>query len=170
MSGVLARVRRPGVAPGLPLLQVGCGAQGEAVREILWIVIGALSAYIVWQLWRVKILRKAERTYWDPPREPFQTTLDTSALRQEVAGLREELSQQRSALMALSQANDALQEQVTTLAAAQGVSPEYNEALVCARRGLDAGAIAERCSISVAEAELIRSLAERQGQADEEPR
>lgn len=41
-----------------------------------------------------------------------------------------------------------------------GGSPEYDEALVFARRGLDVEAIAERCGITVAEAALVRALAQ----------
>lgn len=140
------------------------------MREILWIVIGALVAYIVWQLWRAASLREPEQDVQPVSETGFQAALDVSALRQEIDVLHEELAQQRSALIALSQSNDSLREQVEVLGATQGVSPEYNEALVCARRGLDADSIAERCSISVAEAELIRSLAERQDSRNEEVR
>lgn len=133
------------------------------MREVLWIVIGALTAYIAWQLWRAWSLRRAGAA----DGSPFRTAFDASALRQEIDALREELAQQRATLIALSQTHDALREQIESLGTTQGVSPEYNEALVCARRGLDAEAIAERCGISVAEAELVRSLAERQGKADD---
>lgn len=134
------------------------------MREVLWIVIGALTAYIAWQLWRAWSLRRAGAADGS---SPFRAAFDASALRQEIDMLREELAQQRATLVALSQTHDALREQIESLGTHQGVSPEYNEALVCARRGLDAEAIAERCGISVAEAELVRSLAERQGRADD---
>ncbi|THF63180.1 DUF2802 domain-containing protein [Pseudothauera nasutitermitis] len=60
-----------------------------------------------------------------------------------------------------------LREQLEANLSGQGVSPEYDEALVFARRGLDAEAIAERCGITVAEAELVRSMTQRgAGQED----
>ena len=89
-------------------------------------------------------------------------------LELELRQLRRELELQRSDTAALRQMVDELGRTVHALrtpAAApltppvrQG-SPEYDEALVYARRGLDVEAIAERCGITVAEAELVRSLA-----------
>lgn len=135
------------------------------MREVLWVAIGALSAYVVYQLWRAFALSRGTSG-----QVPFQAALDASALRHEIDGLRDELSLQRATVVTLSQSLDLLREQVESIGVAQGISPEYNEALVCARRGLDVEAIAERCGISVAEAELVRSLAERQGNADEPER
>jgi hypothetical protein len=127
------------------------------VRELLWVLIGVLSAYVAYQLWRYVVLRR------EPVAEtPFQAALDFSSVRHEIDALREDLSRQRAALTGLSQGLEGLREQLESVTAAQGISPEYNEALVCARRGLDVEAIAERCGISVAEAELVRSLADRQ--------
>lgn len=135
------------------------------MREVLWVLIGALSGYVLYQLWRYVVLRR------EPGADvPFQAALDASSLRHEIDALREDLAHQRSTLVALSQALDGLKEQIESVSVAQGISPEYNEALVCARRGLGVEAIAERCGISVAEAELVRSLAERQGESDDEPR
>ena len=143
------------------------------MRELLWVLIGALFIYILYQLNRARLLR-AGMSYYDgydsaeapAPAPAFEAALDSSAWRQEVDALRDELGQQRDALAALSQHVEALREQLEAVSAAQGISPEYNEALVCARRGLDVEAIAERCGISVAEAELVRSMAERQGDDD----
>jgi hypothetical protein len=135
------------------------------VRELLWVLIGALTVYVLHQLWRYARLRREAGG-----EVPFQATLDATSLRHEIDALREDLAQQRATLVALSQSLDGLKEQIESVSVAQGISPEYNEALVCARRGLDVEAIAERCGISVAEAELVRSLAERQGDADEPAR
>ncbi|MDV7391215.1 DUF2802 domain-containing protein, partial [Arthrospira platensis SPKY1] len=44
-----------------------------------------------------------------------------------------------------------------------GSSPEYSEALVLARQGLNAGMIAERCGITRAEAELVLVVAKGAG-------
>jgi hypothetical protein len=55
----------------------------------------------------------------------------------------------------------ALKAQLEAAAVSQSISPEYNEALVFARRGLDVDTIAERCGISRSEAELVHALAQR---------
>lgn len=87
----------------------------------------------------------------------------------EVRQLRRELEQQGSALAELRRELDAIREQLRArtdqaevAVVPHGASPEYNEALVFARRGLDAETIAERCGITVAEAELVQSLARSQ--------
>ncbi|MDP5241066.1 DUF2802 domain-containing protein [Uliginosibacterium sp. 31-16] len=76
-----------------------------------------------------------------------------------------EMRQTRVLLDELRADHDALQaeladlkEQISDLRAAAQVSPLYGEAMALARRGYDVQAIAERCDISVAEAELVRSL------------
>lgn len=69
----------------------------------------------------------------------FRSTMETEVqqLRSEVAGLREELK---------------------LVKAARRVSPQYNEAMMLAQRGIDAAGIAEQCGISVGEAELVLAL------------
>lgn len=52
----------------------------------------------------------------------------------------------------------ALREEVADLKAAQRVSPQYADAMALAQRGLGARDIADRCEISLAEAELVLSL------------
>jgi len=85
----------------------------------------------------------------------------TDRLQREVDQLRSEVARQRDRVSTLERSLQALREQLESSQTMQGVSPEYNEALVCARRGLNVSAIAERCGISMAEAELVKSLAER---------
>ncbi len=92
--------------------------------------------------------------------DDFQSMLEVQRMRQDIARLEAEVSAQNDRVAALEASVVALREQVESALAGQGVSPEYNEALVFARRGLDVDAIAERCGISVAEAELVRSLAQ----------
>lgn len=146
------------------------------MRELMWVVIGVLFVYVLYQLYRARTLR-AGTSYYDGFDEadepaaastsaPFEAALDHSAWRHEADALRAEIEQQRGSIAGLTQAVEALREQLESVSAAQGISPEYNEALVCARRGLDVEAIAERCGISVAEAELVRSMSERQGGDD----
>lgn len=76
--------------------------------------------------------------------EMRQTRHHVDALAQEIESLKQELVQ--------------LRQELTDMRAASRVSPQYGEAVSLARRGLDAQAIAERCGISVSEAELVRSL------------
>ena len=85
----------------------------------------------------------------------------TDRFQREVDQLRSEVARQRDRVSTLERTLQALREQIESTQTMQGVSPEYNEALVCARRGLNVPAIAERCGISMAEAELVKSLAER---------
>lgn len=90
----------------------------------------------------------------------FEHTLEIHQLRREVDALREDLAEQRAETQRVQEALVGLREQLESAVLSQGISPEYNEALVLARRGLDVSDIAERCDISVAEAELVRALAQ----------
>lgn len=101
-----------------------------------------------------------------PPAEGFQLELEVRQLRRDIVQLRNELAEQRRDAQRQAEAMQALKEHVDSTLASQGISPEYNEALVFARRGMDVDVIAERCGISVAEAELVHSLA--QGRASKE--
>lgn len=85
-----------------------------------------------------------------------------------------ELRQLRQMLDAQRVENDALRDDLETLRAEVGqlrqrlenmprtpvhVAPQYGEAVGLARSGLDSLTIAERCGISVSEAQLVRALA-----------
>lgn len=52
----------------------------------------------------------------------------------------------------------ALREELDAHAASVASSPEYSEAMVLAAQGLNAEMIAERCGITLAEAELVLAL------------
>ncbi len=93
-----------------------------------------------------------------PAPEAFQLELDNRRLRSELAALQALSEQQQSEIR-------ALQSELEALSALQqpGSSPEYSEALVLAAQGLGADAIAARCGISVAEAELVLSLSSGRG-------
>lgn len=129
------------------------------MHDLLWLVVGMLSAYILWQLGRYVTLRR--RPTADPMltsvSPSFQNALETSALRRELDELRETIAQQQAAQDHLSRSVEGLREQIGALATPRAAR-EYEEALICARRGLGVETIAERCGISVAEAELVRSL------------
>ncbi|MCX7170695.1 MAG: DUF2802 domain-containing protein [Proteobacteria bacterium] len=51
-----------------------------------------------------------------------------------------------------------LKENMAQLKAARRVSPQYNEAMQLAQRGMAARDIADECGISLGEAELVLSL------------
>lgn len=98
----------------------------------------------------------------NPAPDAFQQELDVRQLRRELEQQRTELADLRRTLDELREEVRTRKEQAGAGLAPRGASPEYNEALVFARRGLDAEAIAERCGITVAEAELVQSLARSQ--------
>ena len=81
------------------------------------------------------------------------------ALEQEVSQLREEVDAIRGELAALR--GDMLHE-LAHLRASQTVSPIYGDAMQMAVSGYDPAAIAERCGIARAEAELVVALAKSQ--------
>jgi hypothetical protein len=96
----------------------------------------------------------------EPGVEAFQLALEVQRLRHELARVQGDFISQREQVARLEEGLVLLRGQLESTVASQGVSPEYNEALVFARRGLAVDTIAERCGISVAEAELVRSLAQ----------
>lgn len=99
--------------------------------------------------------------------EAFQLELELKQLRRELEQQRAEMAALRERLDATEAALHVQKENVEASLARQGVSPEYNEALLYAQRGLDVELIAERCGITVAEAQLVRSLARREAGLDD---
>lgn len=97
-------------------------------------------------------------TYGGTAAQPADDRL-TEELVREVAQLRDEVDVMRGELAALRE--DMLQE-MGHLRAAQTVSPIYGDAVQMAAAGYDAAAIAERCGIARAEAELVVALARSQ--------
>lgn len=82
-----------------------------------------------------------------------------SALEQEVSQLRDEVDAIRGELAAL---RSDMQHELAHLRASQTVSPIYGDAMQMAISGYDPAAIAERCGIARAEAELVVALAKSQ--------
>ncbi len=80
-------------------------------------------------------------------------------LTQELEQLREEVDAMRGELAAL---REDMQQSLGHLRATQTVSPIYGDAMQLAASGYDAVAIAERCGIARAEAELVVALAKNQ--------
>lgn len=81
----------------------------------------------------------------------FDALLEVRQMHTVVAELRARLDKQELEI-------GSFKEALAELRAASQVSPLYGEAVALARRGYDTEAIAERCGISVAEAEMVRSL------------
>ncbi|MBL8484483.1 MAG: DUF2802 domain-containing protein [Rhodocyclaceae bacterium] len=119
--------------------------------------IAALAAVVVLALYLgYSLYRLSQGALRTPPQAPpppaAELTERIEALARDVAELRE--------LVAASQQNCAdLADQIERLRPLQGVAPQYAEALVLARQGIEAEQIAERCGVAVAEAELLLALA-----------
>lgn len=93
-----------------------------------------------------------------PPPERFPLELENQRLRRELAALQAASVRQQDEIRAL-QARLASAD----IAESPNTSPEYREALALAEQGQGADAIAARCGITVAEAELLTSLASGRG-------
>lgn len=96
-----------------------------------------------------------------PPVEPLREAGDDvrSSLEQELAQLRDEVDAIRGELAAL---RGDMHQELASLRASQTVSPIYGDAMQLAVSGYDAAAIAERCGIARAEADLVVALAKSQ--------
>ncbi len=96
----------------------------------------------------------------EPGPEAFQRELEAGQLRRELASLQATVDAQRHEISDLHGELQRLREQLERAEAAQtSSSPEYSEALALARHGMGADVIAARCGITVAEAELVLSIA-----------
>lgn len=82
-----------------------------------------------------------------------------NSLEQELGQLRDELDAVRGELAAL---RADMHQELASLRASQTVSPIYGDAMQLAVSGYDAAAIAERCGIARAEADLVVALAKSQ--------
>jgi len=97
--------------------------------------------------------RGVESASAPPVEDSFALALEVRQLRRDIAQLRDELDAQRNEVSAMREIMASQTQQIEAARAAQRVSPIYGEALALAQRGMAADVIAERCSISVAEAE-----------------
>jgi hypothetical protein len=98
---------------------------------------------------------------WPHTDAEFASHLRSSAAELDLKHLRGDLARMRDELSALSDELADLRKEMDALRAARHVSPLYGEAIVLAQQGLDARAIAERCQISIGEAELVLALSRR---------
>lgn len=169
----------------MPALELGGITLG--VREGVIALIALVAIYMLFVLLRMRHLRNrpleippslapvlsAEDAAESAPAEPdgsdaanwetappgLAENVLRSALEQEVSQLRDEVDAIRGELAALR--GDMLQE-LAHLRASQTVSPIYGDAMQMAVSGYDPAAIAERCGIARAEAELVVALAKSQ--------
>lgn len=100
------------------------------------------------------------------PSNSFSIELELQRLRIEVSALREQVETQRKEIEALrpnreNPAGTRIEPIIPSAAQEPDTSPEYDEALALARRGIMADVIASRCGITRAEADLVSSLAAR---------
>lgn len=95
-----------------------------------------------------------------PPAPPavsapsFGAELERSQLERDVRQLRDEVT--------------ALRRELDEMKAASRVSPQYSDAMALVQRGMTAQDVADRCSISLAEAELVWALARNPQDFEEE--
>ena len=116
-------------------------------KEALFAVVVILALYVGFALLRLIKPRTAAM----PPAAP----VDDAPLR----GLQTEMIGVRAQLDALQAGFDALTSEIEQIKAARAVSPQYNDALSLAQKGMRPEDIAETCGISVGEADLVCALA-----------
>lgn len=102
----------------------------------------------------------AHEPQWHEPPAVFAEEQLVRALEAQVDALRDEVDTLRGEVSLL---REELQARVAQMHSAQQVSPLYSDAMLLAQAGHGADAVAERCGISRAEAELVVSLAKHRG-------
>jgi DNA-directed RNA polymerase specialized sigma24 family protein len=107
------------------------------------VLLGVYSGIVIIRLSRLSRPKPPEPAWKKDPTEFGQQVLK-NGIDAELAELRREVA--------------ALKEKVSLLEAARNVSPQYGEAVTLAQQGMAAREIAERCGISVAEAEMVHAL------------
>lgn len=116
-------------------------------KEALFAAVVILAVYVGFGLLR---LIKPKSVVPPPP-----APTDDAPLR----GLQTEMLGVRAQLDALQASVDALKSEVDQIKAARAVSPQYNDALSLAQKGMRPADIAEACGISIGEADLVCALA-----------
>lgn len=123
-------------------------------REALFAVVVILAAYVGFAL-----LRLVKPRSQSPPPLP----IDEAPIR----GLQTEMLGLQAQLEDLQAGYQVLKGEIEQIKAARAVSPQYNEALALAQKGMRPPDIAEACGISIGEADLVCALARgrREGEA-----
>jgi len=152
------------------------------LREGVIVLIALVAAYMLFVLIRMLLIRNrpalAEKAIpplahgdepaaemaevdesWAQASEELAEDALRSGLEQELAQMRDEVDAIRGELAAL---RDDMHQELAHLRAGQTVSPIYGDAMQMAVSGYDPAAIAERCGIARAEAELVVALAKSQ--------
>lgn len=111
------------------------------------VLLGVYSGIVIIRLSRMSRPQPPEQVWKKDPAEFGQQMVKTG-IETELAELRGEMA--------------ALKEEVSLLKAARNVSPQYGEAVTLAQKGMAPQQIAERCGISVAEAEMVCALSRKQ--------
>lgn len=88
----------------------------------------------------------------------FELELENSRLRQALQAQRDLVELQQTEIDRLVEDLTALRDELDNQVSSVASSPEYSEAMVLAAQGLNAEMIAERCGITLAEAELVLAL------------
>lgn len=101
----------------------------------------------------------AAAAVWESAPSGMAEDLLRDGLERELAQLRDEVDTMRGELAAL---RADMHQELASLRASQSVSPIYGDAMQLAVSGYDASAIAERCGIARAEADLVVALAKSQ--------
>jgi hypothetical protein len=116
-------------------------------KEALFAAVVILALYVGYALLRLTKPKTATL--------PQVAPVDDAPLR----GLQTEMVGVRAQLDALQSGLDLLKSEVEQIKAARAVSPQYNDALSLAQKGMRPEDIAETCGISVGEADLVCALA-----------
>lgn len=117
-------------------------------KEALFAAVVILAVYAGFALLRLTMPKSAT------PPVPV-APIDDAPLR----GLQTEMLGVRAQLDSLQAGLEALRAEVEQIKAARAVSPQYNDALSMAQKGMRPEDIAETCGISIGEAELVCALA-----------
>jgi DNA-directed RNA polymerase specialized sigma24 family protein len=107
------------------------------------VLLGIYSGIVIIRLARMSRQRPPEPV-WKQPQTQFGEQVLKTGIEAELAELRGEVA--------------ALKDEMALLKAARNVSPQYGEAVAMAQKGMAAQQIAERCGISVAEADMVCAL------------
>jgi hypothetical protein len=164
----------------MPALELGSITLG--LREGVIVLIALVVAYMLFVLIRMLLMRnrtvvsgkgispeaprqesiaepaEADES-WAHASEGLAGNAMRSGIEQELAQMRDEVDAIRGELAAL---REDMHQELAHLRAGQTVSPIYGDAMQMAVSGYDPAAIAERCGIARAEAELVVALAKSQ--------
>lgn len=135
-----------GGAPGVPDFVAASDSGSEPHRE------EPQSAPVGWPSPTVRDSRENPSTSDTPD---FARELARSSIDLEVQRLRHEAEQLRAEMTHLA-------EEMRHLKTTRNVAPLYSEAMTLAQQGVPISGIADRCGISIGEAELVAALARRE--------